>query len=183
MADATTDPAPAEATRGGRPFAGAGDPLTPSVAAALAIEVHGLSKRYGSLQVLDGLDLAVPRGELVALLGPNGAGKTTTVEILEGYRGSDGGVVRVLGMDPVRHRAALHARVGLMLQSGGITPQGVPASWSACTPASMPIPPIRTSCSSCSVSATPRTGATSSCRAARSSAWRWRSPSSVGPSC
>ena len=125
-ADATSDPAPAEATRGGRPFAGAGDPLTPSVAAPLAIEVHGLSKRYGSLQVLDGLDLAVPRGELVALLGPNGAGKTTTVEILEGYRGSDGGVVRVLGLDPVRDRAALHARVGLMLQSGGITPQGRP---------------------------------------------------------
>jgi ABC-2 type transport system ATP-binding protein len=92
----------------------------------LAIEVHGLRKRYGALTVLDGLDLAVPRGELVALLGPNGAGKTTTVEILEGYRGSDGGEIRVLGLDPARDRAALHARVGLMLQSGGITPQGRP---------------------------------------------------------
>jgi len=92
----------------------------------LAVEVRGLQKRYGTLQVLDGLDLAVPRGELVALLGPNGAGKTTTVEILEGYRGSDGGTVRVLGLDPVRDRATLHARVGLMLQSGGITPQGRP---------------------------------------------------------
>ena len=86
----------------------------------------GCRKRYGALQVLDGLDLEVPRGELVALLGPNGAGKTTTVEILEGYRGSDGGQIRVLGMDPVRDRAALHARVGLMLQQGGITPQGRP---------------------------------------------------------
>ncbi len=94
--------------------------------APLAVEVHGLQKRYGTLQVIDRLDLAVPRGELVALLGPNGAGKTTTVEILEGYRRSDGGSVRVLGMDPVRDRAALHARVGLMLQSGGITPQGRP---------------------------------------------------------
>jgi ABC-2 type transport system ATP-binding protein len=92
----------------------------------LAVEVHRLQKRYGTLQVIDGLDLAVPRGELVALLGPNGAGKTTTVEILEGYRGPDGGTVRVLGLDPVRDRAALHARVGLMLQSGGITPQGRP---------------------------------------------------------
>jgi ABC-2 type transport system ATP-binding protein len=92
----------------------------------LAVDVHGLRKRYGTFQVIDGLDLAVPRGELVALLGPNGAGKTTTVEILEGYRGSDGGTLRVLGMDPVRDRAALHARVGLMLQSGGITPQGRP---------------------------------------------------------
>jgi ABC-2 type transport system ATP-binding protein len=91
-----------------------------------AIEVRGLRKRYGALTVLDGLDLAVPRGELVALLGPNGAGKTTTVEILEGYRGADGGEIRVLGMDPTRDRAALHGRVGLMLQSGGITPQGRP---------------------------------------------------------
>ena len=92
----------------------------------LAIEVRGLRKRYGTLVVLDGLDLSVPLGEIVALLGPNGAGKTTTVEILEGYRGSDGGEIRVLGLDPVRDRAALHARVGLMLQQGGITPQGRP---------------------------------------------------------
>lgn len=105
-----------------RPFG----PVASTGGVPLAIDVHGLRKRYGTLQVLDGLDLAVPRGELVALLGPNGAGKTTTVEILEGYRGSDGGDVRVLGMDPVRDRAALHARVGLMLQSGGITPQGRP---------------------------------------------------------
>ena len=91
----------------------------------LAIDVRGLRKRYGTLQVLDDLDLAVPRGELVALLGPNGAGKTTTVEILEGYRGWDAGDVRVLGMHPSRDRAALHARVGLMLQNGGITPQGL----------------------------------------------------------
>ena len=103
-----------------------GAPRADSAGVSLAVEVHGLRKRYGALQVLDGLDLAVPRGELVALLGPNGAGKTTTVEILEGYRGSDGGSVRVLGLDPVGDRAALHARVGLMLQGGGITPQGRP---------------------------------------------------------
>ena len=63
----------------------------------LAISVRGLVKRYGELTVLDGLDLEVRRGQLVALLGPNGAGKTTTVEILEGYRRPDGGEVRVLG--------------------------------------------------------------------------------------
>jgi ABC-2 type transport system ATP-binding protein len=114
----TATGSPAGIERGG-PTAGVdGEPL--------AIEVRGLRKRYGALTVLDGLDLAVPRGELVALLGPNGAGKTTTVEILEGYRGSDGGEIRILGMDPTRDRAALHARVGLMLQNGGITPQGRP---------------------------------------------------------
>ena len=55
------------------------------------IEVAGLRKAYGGRTVLDGVDLAVRPGELVALLGPNGAGKTTTVEIVEGYRTPDGG--------------------------------------------------------------------------------------------
>lgn len=91
-----------------------------------AIEVSGLRKRYGDLVVLDGLDLRVDAGRIVALLGPNGAGKTTTVEIIEGYRRPDGGVVRVLGMDPQRDGAALRPRVGVMLQQGGITPQGRP---------------------------------------------------------
>ena len=91
-----------------------------------AITVRGLIKRYGRLTVLDGLDLDVPTGQLVALLGPNGAGKTTTVEILEGYRRPDAGQVRVLGLDPHHDGAALRPRVGVMLQQGGITPQGRP---------------------------------------------------------
>jgi ABC-2 type transport system ATP-binding protein len=91
-----------------------------------AITVRGLRKRYGELTVLDGLDLDVESGRLVALLGPNGAGKTTTVEILEGYRRPDAGVVRVLGLDPHNDGAALRPRVGVMLQQGGITPQGRP---------------------------------------------------------
>ncbi len=94
--------------------------------AAAVIAVSGLRKRYGDLLALDGLDLEVARGELLALLGPNGAGKTTTVEILEGYRRADAGTVRVLGLDPQRDGAALRARVGIMLQQGGITPQGRP---------------------------------------------------------
>ena len=92
----------------------------------LAISVRGLVKRYGELTVLDGLDLEVRRGQLVALLGPNGAGKTTTVEILEGYRRPDGGEVRVLGLDPRRDGGALRPRVGVMLQQGGIMPAGLP---------------------------------------------------------
>ena len=95
-------------------------------AAAAAISVRGLRKRYGDLEVLAGLDLEVQPGELLALLGPNGAGKTTTVEILEGYRPADAGDVHVLGLDPARDGAALRARVGLMLQGGGIAPQARP---------------------------------------------------------
>jgi ABC-2 type transport system ATP-binding protein len=82
------------------------------------IEIAGLRKAYAGRTVLDGIDLAVRPGELVALLGPNGAGKTTTVEIVEGYRAADTGSVRVLGEDPRRGGPALKARVGLMLQGG-----------------------------------------------------------------
>ena len=92
--------------------------------AGTAIEVAGLVKRYGSRTVLDGIDVVVRPGELVALLGPNGAGKTTTVEIIEGYRTADGGSVRVLGQDPRAGGPALRARVGLMLQGAdGLQPR------------------------------------------------------------
>jgi ABC-2 type transport system ATP-binding protein len=91
-------------------------PVTP------AIEVTGLSKQYGAVQAVDGLSLTVEQGEVFGLLGPNGAGKTTTVEILEGYRRPDAGVVRVLGLDPWRDGARLRPRIGVMLQDGGLHP-------------------------------------------------------------
>ena len=90
------------------------------------VVVDGLVKRYGSRTVLDGVSLSVAAGELVALLGPNGAGKTTTVEIIEGYRRADGGRARVLGADPATGGPSLRARVGLMLQGGGIDPRAQP---------------------------------------------------------
>jgi ABC-2 type transport system ATP-binding protein len=91
------------------------------------IEIAGLRKAYGPRSVLDGIDLVVRPGELVALLGPNGAGKTTTVEIVEGYRQPDAGTARVLGVDPRRGGPALRARVGLMLQGGaGLEPRATP---------------------------------------------------------
>lgn len=98
-----------------------------SVGLASAIEVRGLVKRYGQRTVLDGIDLDVRPGEVVALLGPNGAGKTTTVEIIEGYRRPDVGSVRVLGQEPARGGRALRARVGVMLQAGGIDLRARPA--------------------------------------------------------
>ena len=83
----------------------------------LAVRVTGLHKRYGDKRAVDGLDLTVARGEIVAVLGPNGAGKTTTVEILEGYRHRDGGDVRVLGADPQTAGREWRARIGIVLQS------------------------------------------------------------------
>ncbi|MCG7287908.1 ABC transporter ATP-binding protein [Cellulomonas sp. ACRRI] len=82
----------------------------------LAVRVTGLQKRYGEKRAVDGLDLTVARGEIVAVLGPNGAGKTTTVEILEGYRHRDGGDVRVLGADPQSAGREWRARLGIVLQ-------------------------------------------------------------------
>ncbi|WP_347057929.1 ABC transporter ATP-binding protein [Blastococcus sp. HT6-30] len=89
-------------------------PLDPEA----AISIRGLVKRYGERAAVDGLDLDIRRGEIFALLGPNGAGKTTTVEICEGYRGRDGGEVRVLGVDPAKGGRRWKADLGIVLQSG-----------------------------------------------------------------
>jgi ABC-2 type transport system ATP-binding protein len=80
------------------------------------ISVRGLRKRYGDHEVVRGIDLDLYRGEVVAFLGPNGAGKTTTVEILEGFRAPDAGVVTVLGEEPAHASRAWRQRIGVVLQ-------------------------------------------------------------------
>ena len=85
--------------------------------AGAAIEVRGLRMRYGSVDVLTGVDLVARRGEVFVLLGPNGAGKTTAVEILEGFRMRSAGEVRMLGVDPVKGDERWRARMGVVLQS------------------------------------------------------------------
>jgi ABC-2 type transport system ATP-binding protein len=64
-----------------------------------ALEIRGLSKRFGATQAVDTLDLTVPAGELFALLGPNGAGKTTTLRLVAGLLAPDAGSIRVAGHD------------------------------------------------------------------------------------
>src|SRR3954465_11004325 len=85
-----------------------------------AVQVRGLKKAYGSLQALDGVDLTVRRGEVLALLGPNGAGKTSLVEILEGHRIADAGEISVLGFDPAKLERAFRQRIGIVLQEEGL---------------------------------------------------------------
>jgi ABC-2 type transport system ATP-binding protein len=81
------------------------------------LEVRGLRMRYGTVDVLDGVDFMAHRDEVVVLLGPNGAGKTTTIEILEGFRARSAGEVSVLGVDPAKADEHWRAGVGIVLQS------------------------------------------------------------------
>src|SRR5690349_17058539 len=77
----------------------------------VALRAAGLTRRYGSVRALDGLDLEVGVGEVHAFLGPNGAGKTTTIRILLGLLRKDGGEVSLLGGDPWRDAVELHRRL------------------------------------------------------------------------
>ena len=85
-----------------------------------AVEISGLVKNYGRTTAVAGLSISAGREQITAVLGPNGAGKTTTIEVCEGYRRSDAGTVRVLGLDPAKDAGKLRPRVGVTLQSGGI---------------------------------------------------------------
>ena len=77
----------------------------------VAVRASGLTKRYGRVRALDGLDLEVGVGEVHAFLGPNGAGKSTTIRILLGLLRKDGGEVSLLGADPWRDAVELHRRL------------------------------------------------------------------------
>jgi ABC-2 type transport system ATP-binding protein len=78
---------------------------------SLAIEATGLQKSFGATRALDGLDLTVRTGEVHGFLGPNGAGKSTTLRVLLGLLRADGGVARVLGLDPWDRAVEAHRRL------------------------------------------------------------------------
>jgi ABC-2 type transport system ATP-binding protein len=82
--------------------------------------------RYGTKDVLTGVDFDVRRGEVICLLGPNGAGKTTTIEILEGFRARSAGHVRVLDADPAHGDERWRSRTGVVLQSWRDHPRWTP---------------------------------------------------------
>ncbi len=87
-----------------------------------AVETKGLTKQFGSVQALSGLDLAVPAGTLYALLGVNGAGKSTAIKLLTGLLPPSGGEARVLGYDVVRQREAVKQRISLCPQDTAVAP-------------------------------------------------------------
>lgn len=94
------------------------------VAAAPVIELRGLTKTFrssaGPVRAVDGLDLTVTAGEVVAFLGPNGAGKSTSIDMMLGLLRPDAGTARILGGTPAEAVAA--GRVSAVLQSGGLLP-------------------------------------------------------------
>jgi len=87
-----------------------------------AILVEGLTKRFGSVAALDGIDFEVPVGSVFGLLGPNGAGKTTAVRVLATVLHPDGGRAEVLGHDVVKDPDGVRLRIGLAGQSAAVDP-------------------------------------------------------------
>ncbi|MEO7752533.1 MAG: ABC transporter ATP-binding protein [Terracoccus sp.] len=85
-----------------------------------AVALTDLRRSFGATAALDGLTWSAPSGAVTAVLGPNGAGKTTAIECAVGLGRPDSGSVRVLGVDPAGAGADHRARVGVMLQSGGL---------------------------------------------------------------
>ncbi|MBM7499461.1 ABC transporter ATP-binding protein [Brachybacterium muris] len=85
-----------------------------------ALSLRGLRKSYGPVRALDGVDLTIRPGEILALLGPNGAGKSTCMEMMVGLAKPDSGTVHVHGMDPVT--ATRSGIIRAMLQSGALLP-------------------------------------------------------------
>jgi sulfate transport system ATP-binding protein len=81
----------------------------------MSIEIRGLSRRYGATAALDGVDLAVERGEFVALLGPSGSGKTTLLRIIAGLDDADAGELLIDGRD-ARRLTPRERRIGLVFQ-------------------------------------------------------------------
>ena len=109
-----------------------------------AVELIDAHKRYGSVEAVKGVNVAVHPGEMVAMLGPNGAGKTTSINLMLGLRKPTAGRARLFGLDPNDRRA--RSRCGVMLQESGVpdtlTVRELVELFSSYYP--HPIPPDRT---------------------------------------
>jgi ABC-2 type transport system ATP-binding protein len=90
------------------------------------VRLEGLVRHFGRVAACDGMSWSATAGAVTAVLGPNGAGKTTAVECAVGLQRPDAGAVAVLGADPWRGSTARRARVGVMLQSGGLPTGATP---------------------------------------------------------
>jgi ABC-2 type transport system ATP-binding protein len=87
-------------------------------AGPLAVELTGVHKSFGQVHAVDGVDLHLSSGEIVAILGPNGAGKTSTIDVILGLSRPDAGRVKVFGMEP--RQAISRGLVSAVMQTGGL---------------------------------------------------------------
>ena len=94
--------------------------MTPATA---AISAQGLTKSFGEITAVDGIDLEVPTGEIFGFLGPNGAGKSTTINMLCTLLRPSGGVATVAGFDVDRQPDDVRARIGLVFQDPSLDGQ------------------------------------------------------------
>ncbi len=92
------------------------------MSSSLAIEAHGLVKRFGPKTAVDGVAVEVPTGTVTSILGPNGAGKTTTVRMLTTLTTPDEGTARVAGFDVDTHPNEVRRRIGLAAQDATVDP-------------------------------------------------------------
>ena len=91
-------------------------PFSPADEAEVLISAHGLTKRFGELTAVDGIDFDVSRGEAFGFLGPNGAGKTSAMRMIGCVSPPSDGELHVLGMDPATEGPAIRARLGVVPQ-------------------------------------------------------------------
>jgi len=96
------------------------DALRNTYTGEFAVEASGLTKHYGEVVALDGLDLAVPTGTVLGLLGPNGAGKTTAVSILTTLTAPDAGTARVAGVNVLSEPQRVRSLIGLSGQYAAV---------------------------------------------------------------
>ena len=101
---------------------GATERAIPVRSSDLAIETHGLVKRFGHRPAVDGIDLEVPRGSVFGFLGPNGSGKTTTIRVLLGLASASSGDIRVLGKEMPQALASVLPDVGALVEGPGLYP-------------------------------------------------------------
>jgi len=97
-----------------------GATATGAIISGAAISARGLRKSFGGKTVLDGIDLTVAPGTILALLGPNGAGKTTAVHLLTTYLRPDAGEIRIAGRDPAQDPQAVRRAIGVTGQFSAV---------------------------------------------------------------